>query len=54
MPTPASAMDGDERTRFLQDKRVMIQNVRPDGAVGRIALSDAAGLVPLQKSRMYR
>jgi hypothetical protein len=53
VPTPASGMDGTERSRLLQDKWVMIQDVSPDKTVGRIAFSDSTSLVPLQKSRMY-
>jgi hypothetical protein len=53
VPTPASGMDGTERSRLLQDKWVRIQDVSPEKGVGRIALSDSIGLVPLQKSRMY-
>jgi len=53
VPTPASGMDGTERARLLQDKWVMIQDVRPDGSVGRIAFSDDVGMVPLRRGRMY-
>lgn len=53
VPTPASGLEGTERSRFLKDKWVMIQDVAPDNEVGRIALSDADGMVPLQKTRLY-
>jgi hypothetical protein len=53
VPTPASSMDGTERARLLQDKWVMIQDVRPDEAVGRIAFSDAMGNVGLRMERRY-
>ncbi|KAH7394396.1 hypothetical protein BKA66DRAFT_299245 [Pyrenochaeta sp. MPI-SDFR-AT-0127] len=53
MPTPASTMDGIDRARSLPDKWVMIQDVAPDEAVGRIAFSDASTCVPLRKDRMY-
>jgi hypothetical protein len=52
-PTPASGMDGSERSRLLQDKWVMIQDIRPDEAVGRIAFSDNGGLAPLARDRKY-
>jgi hypothetical protein len=52
-PTPASALDGSERARFLKDRLVMIQDVYPEKEVGRIALADATTLVRLQKERMY-
>jgi hypothetical protein len=53
VPTPASGLEGTERSRLLQDKWVMIQDVMPEKEVGRIALSDADGMVPLQKTRLY-
>jgi hypothetical protein len=53
LPTPASTMDGSERARLLRDTWVMIQDVRPDEKVGRIALSDAEGAVSLLKDRQY-
>ena len=53
VPTPASDMDGTERARLLQDKWVMIQDVRPDEAVGRIAFSDAASNVGVRMDRRY-
>jgi hypothetical protein len=53
VPTPASGLEGTERSRFLQNKWVMIQDVLPGKDVGRIALSDADGMVPLQKTRLY-
>jgi len=53
VPTPASGMDGTERARLLQDEWVMIQDVRPDDAVGRIAFSDAASNVGVRMDRRY-
>jgi hypothetical protein len=53
VPMPSSGMDGTERARLLQDKWVMIQDVRPDEAVGRIAFSDAVAGVGLRLDRMY-
>jgi hypothetical protein len=53
-PTSASTMDGSERARLLRDTWVMIQDVRPDEKVGRIALSDAEGAVSLLKDRQFR
>jgi hypothetical protein len=53
MPMPASGMDGSERSRLLQDKWVMIQDVRSDEAIRRIAFSDDVSVAPLSKERMY-
>ena len=53
VPTPASTLDGTERSRLLQHKWVMIQDVRPGNEVGRIAFSDAPAMVPLRKDRLY-
>ncbi|KAF1935284.1 hypothetical protein EJ02DRAFT_361858, partial [Clathrospora elynae] len=53
VPTPASGMDGTERARLLQDKLVMIQDVQPDKAIGRIAFSDAVTKVGLRMDRRY-
>jgi hypothetical protein len=52
-PAPASGMDGSERSRLLQNKWVMIQDVRSEETIGRIAFSDDVSLVPLSKDRMY-
>jgi hypothetical protein len=53
VPAPASSMDGVERSRLLRHKWVIIQDVRPDEEVGRIAFSDAASLAPLRRDRLY-
>ncbi|KAI8939242.1 hypothetical protein NX059_005068 [Plenodomus lindquistii] len=53
IPTPASTLDGPDRARLLKDKWVMIQDVRPNDEVGRIAFSDAETLVSLKKDRLY-
>lgn len=53
LPTPASGLNETDRSRLLQDKWVMIQDVSPEKEIGRIALSDAAGIVLLQKTRLY-
>lgn len=51
--TPASTLDGSDRTRLLRDTWVMIQDVQPDDKVGRIALSDVGEAVALRKDRQY-
>lgn len=53
VPTPASTLDGSERARLLRDTWFMIQDVQPNGKVGRIALSDAEEAVALRKDREY-
>lgn len=52
-PTPASGMDGTERAKLLQNRGVMIQDVAPNDAVGRIAFSGNEGMLRLQKDRIY-
>lgn len=53
VPTPASTLDGSDRARLLRDTWVMIQDVQPDGKLGRIALSDAVEAVALRTDREY-
>jgi len=53
VPTPASILGGSERSRLLQDKLVMVQDVKPQDEVGRIAFSDLPGKVHIQQGRLY-
>lgn len=46
-------MDGTERAKLLQNRGVMIQDVAPNDAVGRIAFSGNEGMLRLQKDRIY-
>lgn len=53
----SGTMGGPERTRLLGDVRVMLKDVRPDKAVGRIALGSVGGGVEgerLRKGRLYK
>jgi hypothetical protein len=53
VPTPGSTLDGTDRSRYLWNKRVIIQDVQPGDKIGRIAFTDAPELAPLQKERRY-
>jgi hypothetical protein len=39
--SPESTLDGTDRSKLLRYKRVMVQGVCPNKAIGRIPLSDA-------------
>ena len=52
-----AALSGPERARLLADLEVMIQDVRPDSEVGKIALGTkvrGAGERSLKRGRLYR
>jgi hypothetical protein len=51
--TPASWMDGTERTRLLRDKWIMIQDVRPEESVGKNTFSDDVANVGMRMDRKY-
>jgi len=55
LPKVNSSMSGAERARLLGDHRVMIQDVKPEAPVGRVALGSAHAMAKrLEKGRLYR
>jgi hypothetical protein len=55
LPKVNSSMSGAERARLLGDHRVMMQDVKPEAPVGRVALGSAhATAKRLEKGRLYR
>ena len=55
LPKVNSSMSGAERARKLGDHRVMMQDVKPDAPVGRVALGKATPEAKrLEKGRDYR
>jgi hypothetical protein len=55
LPKVNSSMSGAERARLLGDHRVMMQDVKPEAPVGRVALGSAhAKAKRLEKGRPYR
>jgi len=55
VPSAASTLDGGERSRFLKDMWLRLQDVQPDARVGRIALSSNQALRgnELERQRLY-
>lgn len=53
VPEGASGLGGPERARLLRHKRVRIQDVQPEGDVGRIAFGDDSLGVSLYADRRY-
>jgi hypothetical protein len=48
-----SALEGLDRARLMKNKRLMVRDVQPLDAVGRIALSDSTGAGGLDWDRKY-
>jgi hypothetical protein len=55
VPKGTSGESGAERARRMKDHKVMMQDVRPSGEVGKIALGTALETsVPLKPGKLYR
>lgn len=50
-PASGSAMDGDDRSRLLRDKWVIIQDVQPNNETGRLAFTDERRTLPVSWDR---